>query len=225
MYICFSSTQIISLSQVTCTGTANGYLLICTPTNAQFTVFLGADSTPEAADESKKYLLSIIRDGMRNDRYISPDVNQVIFTSDQSPASINVKSDKHITDEESQTPKSTNHAGEQSSVPIFTIAAIITSLFVVIVIFYLVKQRKKRRNIAPSTSRRKSVVSFAQSLEEEIPNSCDSSCSSRSDHVDTDSKCVKKAVHSKDDIMDGSGADSDSILQWVFKKDKFISDF
>lgn len=176
----------------------------------------------------------MIQDGMKNDRYVSPDVKQVIFASDQANNAPNLpQSNKQTANEPNQTSPESNsyYAGEQSSVPVFAIAATITSLFIAIVIFYLVKQRKKRRNIAPVNTRRKSVVSFAQSLEEEIPvSSCDSSCSSRSDHADTDAKCVKKdgtrceVVHSKDDMND-SGADSDSILQWVFKKDKFVSNF
>lgn len=184
--------------------------MTCTPTKAQFTVFLGLNTPTEAVEYSKNSLLALIHDGMMSDRYTSNSVKQVSFVGDQDQLSYdNTKVVEN----------------EQSDIPAFAIIASVISSVVLVVGIILIKQRKGNRNIAPMNARRKSVVSFAQSLEEEIPcvdNSSHFSCSSRSSN-DASTKRSECARERSKSCSEQGGDDSDMILQWAFKKDKFVA--
>lgn len=203
---------------VLCTDTVEDTSLVCSPTNGQFTVFLKLDAPAEAATESKNILLMHIQDGMNVGRYTSDVVEQVIFASDlDQPSSENTDTyqpSKQVDNGQAQV------FAQGSSFPVFAIVASVIS-FVVVVIGIILMKRRKRRNIASYKARRKSVVSFAPSLEEEIPASSYHSTSVASSR-DEDINSVGETI--KPNISDSSSG-SDMILQWDFKKDKFASNF
>lgn len=129
-------------------------------------------------EKAKILMLSAIQDGMSNGRYTSDSVNQVIFADADALSSDTVQSlsnKEDITNQHNQVSMENTKTNE-SGFPGYAILAIIFCFFAIIIGFYLVKRSKRSRNIAPDNRKRKSAVSFAHSLEEEIPTgSCHSS--------------------------------------------------
>jgi hypothetical protein len=181
----------------------------------------------------------MIRDGMNSGRYTSESVEQVIFASDRGQiSSDNIQAAAESTNQttsiraQTSTQISSNDK-EDIGFPVFRVVASIVSFIVIAVAIFLVKRRKRNQNIVPTRARRKSVVSFAPSLEQEIPSSyhsssVGSSCTDGGNGVNAKSEGrTHRREDSKDDndSVGDSGAGSDMILQWVFKKDKFASNF
>ena len=130
-------------------------------------------------DETKNLMLSTIQDGMSNDRYTSDSVNQVIFANLDELASDTLQTlsgnDEEMSNENNQVSvQSTNTT--KSGFPGYAILAAVFCFFAIVIGLYLVKRSRRNRNVAPNNRKRKSAVSFAHSLEEEIPTgSCHSS--------------------------------------------------
>jgi len=166
---------------VQCTGEANDPLLTCTPTEAQFTVFLEPEASIEVVEKTKILMLSTIQDGMSNGRYTSDSVNQVIFADADALSSDTVQSlsnNEEKSNENNQVSMQNTNTTESGS-PGYAILAIVLCFFAIVIGLYLVKRSKRNRNIAPDNRKRKSAVSFAHSLEEGIPTgSCHSSSGS-----------------------------------------------
>lgn len=213
-----------------CTGAADDTSLVCSPTKAHLTVFVGLATSTEVIEESKNHLLSAIQHGMNSGRYTSDAVERVIFASALSDE-VDLPS-KQVNDVQAQVSSQSTDPPEDAEFPVSAIVAAMISILVLVIGIYLMK-RNKRRSVAPYKARRKSVVSFAPSLEEEIPvSSCHSSSvassrddKSNSDDIDEKSKPRLDESVDESERMSDSGAGSDMILQWVFKKDKFASNF
>lgn len=116
---------------------------------------------------------------MSNDRYTSDSVNQVIFANLDELTSDTLQTlsgnDEERSNEKNQVSvQSTNTTN--SGFPGYAILATVFCFFAIVIGLYLVKRSRKNRNVAPNNRKRKSAVSFAHSLEEEIPTgSCHSS--------------------------------------------------
>eukprot|EP00956_Cyclotella_meneghiniana_P042598 scaffold248590_cov62-Cyclotella_meneghiniana.AAC.1 len=151
---------------VQCTGEANDPLLTCTPTQAQFTVFLEPETSIELVGKTNILMLSTIRDGMSNGRYTDDSVNhQVIFANADA-----FSSDAALSNEEEISNENNLVSMQNTKQPNLAFRAM-QSL--------QLSRAKRSRNIAPGNRERKSAVSFAHSLEEGIPTgSCHSSSGS-----------------------------------------------
>eukprot|EP00956_Cyclotella_meneghiniana_P040891 scaffold208572_cov51-Cyclotella_meneghiniana.AAC.1 len=146
---------------VQCTGEANDPLLTCTPTQAQFMVFLEPETSIELVEKTKNLMLSTIRDGMSNGRYTSDSVNQVIFAdADALSSDEALSNDEEITNENNLVSMQ-NTKTTESGFPGYAILAIVLCFFAIVIGLYLVKRSKRNRNIAPDNRKRKSVVSFS----------------------------------------------------------------
>lgn len=183
--------------------------MICDPVKAQFTAFLEGGASHEAAEEAENLFISKIQDGMAKSRYTSEDVKQVIFSTDQSQIST---SSPHTLLE---SPKSTAEPSSRSTY--IPIVATVICLFVALLVIFLVQRWSKRNsNIAPASSHKKSKVSFAPNLEEEIV-APKNNILDNSDGNASKSKSIEGSEHCFDmsSFNDSSLADSDMILQWV----------
>lgn len=170
---------------------------------AQFTAFLEGVISHESAEEAENLLISKIQDGMAKRRFTSEDVKQVIFSNDRSQISTN-------------SPNSLLETPSSRSTHIPIVATVICLFVALLVIFLVQRWSKRNSNIAPASSHKKSKVSFAPNLEEEIVTPKNNSLDN-SDGNASKSKSIEGSEHCFDmnSFNDSSLADSDMILQWV----------
>jgi hypothetical protein len=150
--------------------------VICLSAMSYLTAFVNHNSPDNDVEESKRLILSIIEDGMRNGNYISDDVRQVVFTSkgDEPPTFDSIQSSKM---------ESNDHTSTDSPAWI-PIVVTLLMLAVVALNVAFIRRYKRRNSSAKVQSDPKTLAAFVSTLEGVPTPKMDSVNSDSSESID-----------------------------------------
>lgn len=175
----FSVTHRILLRRTAFSSSCGGLIidpmLVCISATSRLTAFIDHNASADAVEASTNLILSMIEDGMHNDRYTSVDVKYVVFSGEKgnnipNPSSLQ---NSEFSDESS--------SGSPVWIPVLVVLII---LLVLAVNVAFIRRHRQSTDSARVRSHPKTLASFVSSLENIPTPKIDSSHSSSSDSID-----------------------------------------
>lgn len=156
-------------------------MLVCISATSRLTAFIDDNASADAVEASTNFILSMIEDGMQNDRYTSIDVKYVVFSGEKSNNITREKSNNNFS-----SIQSSEFSDESSSYsPIWIpVLVVLTILLVMAVNVTFIRRYRQSTDFARVRSHPKTLASFVSNLENIPTPKIDSSHSSGSDSID-----------------------------------------
>jgi hypothetical protein len=155
-------------------------MLVCISATSRVTAFIDHNASADAVQASTNLILSMIEDGMQNDRYTSVDVNYVAFSGEKSNNIPREKSNNNPSSLQNSEFSDESSSGSPIWIPVLVVL-IILLVFAVNVAF--IRRHRQSTDSARVRSHPKTLASFVSNLENIPTPKIDSSHSSSSDSI------------------------------------------